>query len=114
MEIKKLEKIVYEEFGNIIRDIKLLGGAKILDYKLNYTPALEGFEIKITKLDLSHVGNVGRIIDDDSRLSRKYGCPHDYLNLICGFNNAHPNIKEFRRKYSINNIDVPDNDCEHK
>ena len=114
MEIKKLDKIIYKEFGNIIKNIKLPEGAKILEYNINYQSALNSFEIKITKLELPRKGNNYRILDDDSRLSRNYGCPHEYLNLICGSKNASPNIKEFIKKYPINHIDVPDNDCEHK
>jgi len=120
-----LEKVVAEEFGKVVKEIGLLvrgwgltknpdidaESAEVLDYEVKYFPQSKDFRIKITKLKLPN----GKIMDDKDVLSSRYGCPHLFLDFICGYGDeVHPKVEEFKKKYSVRHIDEPVNDCEHK
>jgi len=105
---EKLEQKIYEEFGKVIKRIYLPEGANILKYKVNEKQGIVG--IKITQLELPVKGKF-KIMDDRDIASNDYGCPHKYLLNICGFKNSE--MQKFRKKYSINYIEGPDNECEN-
>jgi hypothetical protein len=107
---EKLEQIIHEEFGKVIQKIRLKDRAKILDYKVTEKQGI--IEIKITQFKIQSKGMM-KVMDDNYTFSSGYGCPHDYLEPICGFERGNPEIKKFRNKYLINNIEGPDNDCAH-
>jgi hypothetical protein len=132
-EQKRLEKFVADEFGRVLKEIGSLPvsgylfefepdqkDVEILDYKVEYklpeeTGLAQGsFSIKITKLKLPS----GKIMDDSNVLSSQYGCPHRYLEGICGHRSLrdelHPKMREFAEKYHVDRIKEPNNDCEHK
>ena len=119
-----LEKIVFDEFGKVVKEMGLLPlpnwvlerqpapkNPEILDYKVEYFPQFKDFRIKITKLKLPN----GKIMDDANVLSSQNGCPHLFLDPICGYGDeVNPRVEEFKKKYSIRHIEEPENDCEHK
>jgi len=119
----ELESVVSDEFGKVVKEIEPLAlpywilerssnkeNVEILDYEVLYNPQFKEFRIKITKLKLPN----GKIMDDKDVLSSQYGCPHVFLEAICGYGEIHPKVEEFKKKYSVRNIDEPHNDCEHK
>ena len=120
----KLEKIVGDEFGKVVKEIGPVvskwyladnpdvKGAEILDYNTRYLFDNKYIEIKITKLKLPD----GRIMDDDKISTSQYGCPHAYLEPVCslGEENLDTRIIDFRKKFGVDRIEQPDNDCDHK
>ena len=94
------------------------GHAEVLDYKIQYMPSetrQKGFfSIKITKIRLPD----GKIMDDEDSFSSQFGCPHIYLERLCGFlssgNSLHERVKKFMGLYNVHEILEPNNDCEHK
>ncbi|MFA5839017.1 MAG: hypothetical protein WC849_03715 [Candidatus Paceibacterota bacterium] len=92
----KMEKIVGDEFKEVIKRVKLYGG-EIINYNIKYKPEFESLGIKITNLNIFY-GNYP-------------------LEQICGglFNNKlAPEIREFMEEYHINYIDGPNDNCNHK
>ncbi len=112
-EKEKLERVVYLVFNKTLEEI-YLDGAKIEDFDVIYNPERNEFKIKISKLKLPD----GRVMDDEDIFSSQYACPHDYLKPIISLwlwdEELHPKIRDFRKKYHVDYIQPPNNDCEHK
>lgn len=121
-EKAELEEIVRQEFGKVVKEISPLPlpewilprqpkakNPEILDYGAWYDPQSKIFRIKITKFKLPNE----KIMNDADILSSQYGCPHVFLDFICGSEKVHPRVKKFKEKYSVGSIGYPDNDCEH-
>ncbi|MGV8151993.1 MAG: hypothetical protein ACP5OG_02850 [Candidatus Nanoarchaeia archaeon] len=102
--VKNLNSIVKEEFKNVLKEVPLVfmqDRAEITDFDVEYFPQFSYFKIKIKKLET-------KFGDDAIDF-----CPHGYLEKITGFDKD-PRIKEFMKKYNVEYISNPYNNCEHK
>ena len=111
-EKKELENIVSDAFGKVLEEIGPIkhssiyaekdDTAEILDYDISYNPQFREFSIKIKKLKTPF-----GVLDNDDIFTHDI-CPHGYPV------EEHPKIKEFMKDYHVDDIEEPNNDCEHK
>lgn len=103
----ELSKIVTKGFEELLEKLDL-GSSEILDYKAGYVPREKYFRIAIKKLKLPD----GKIIKDD-KFSIQSGCPQEILPMFSGLE-PNSNVEDFKKKYHVEHIYLPTNDCEHK
>ena len=112
--IEELTSYVGEEFRKVLDEIGpvktdcVYGDEKatVSKFNVDYNPQYNCFRIKINELKTTNMKVIGDI--------NGY-CPHDFIEPLTGtLQDAHPKIKAFMKKYHVELIDEPSNDCEHK